>query len=260
MCLLQKKHFVRPLKMLYRYKSKWYMPPKIKIAFSLSKAKGMLKGLKKIKKTQRNKLLKEMPEGKKKHDEIHHLIKKAMIPSLLKEKHTYPARKKYNKYKILKRNFFLKKKKAIIKNYLTKVLSKNFNPNEKFKKIDSIKHSLNVLNLFYQKFKLIRKIDAIKKQVLYKNKQANILKKRINHTYGFSKKYYLYYSSFQKKILATISLLSKKKKMKRGYLMLNLLKAKQSLILFKLKEKENYVYNEAILDSNFIEPELRENW
>jgi len=42
--------------------------------------------------------------------------------------------------------------------------------------------------------------------------------------------------------------------------MLNYLKYKQALITFKLKEKERHVYNDEILDSNFLENNLREIW
>lgn len=260
MCLLQKKHFYRPLKMLYRYKSKWYMPPKLKDLYGVSKAKANIKEIKRARKRIQNKLLKNIPSEINHENGLTLSLKKGSLPVLLKQKQTSVFRKKYNRYKTLKKKLQLRKKKNILKKYFNKLLSKKTGDhNATSQKLIEMGNNLTLLNLYYQKNNLIRKLENIKRIVLNRHAQHEGLKKRFKNTFGSIINYYLTYTTMQKIILAVNTLIKRKKKIRKTIRIFNFLKAKQSLGAYSLKEKENYIYNDDILDSNFMEPELREN-
>lgn len=260
MCLLLKKHFYRPLKMLYRYKSKWYMPPKVKTKFGLAKAKLLQKDYRKIYKKNRIKLMKELEKVKSTSNRADLTISAVTIPTLLKEKQKLSYKKKYTRTKITKIKLELKKKKRTIKKYLNNLFNENADTNSKINKIKDLVHCVIILNQFTMKTRSLTNLFLLKNLVQKKNDANLLLKKRLNNKYALSLNYFFNYTTLQNNILITAALLRKKKKMKKTYFIFKFLKIKQALIIFKLKEKENHVYNEAILDSNFLENNLREIW
>lgn len=260
MCLSLKKHFYRPLKMLYRYKSKWYMPPKIKSKFGLTKAKLLQKDYKKILKKNRNKLLKELKIPLTHASKTNLVINNNIVPALLKEKQKFSYKKRYAKAKFIKIKLGQKKKKLTIKKYLNKIFSENSNTKNNLNKISDLVRCVNVINKFISKTRSLTNLLLLKNLIQRKADNRLILKKRLINTYTLTSKYFFNYTTLQNNILITAALLKKKKNLKKNYLMLNYLKYKQALVAFKLKEKEHYVYNDEILDSNFLENNLREIW
>lgn len=259
MCLLLKKHFYKPLKMLYRYKSKWYMPPKIKTKYGLSKANLLQKNFKRINKKNRVKSLKNQINEKKLKGPSFAITANA-IPTLIKQKNNFSFKKKYIKTKFTKVKFNIKKKKRTIKKYLNKILKDNLDLNAKSKKIIDIVNSTQLLNKFETKVRALTNISQIRNLITNKNIAKRTLKKRLINSYTLISKYFSNYSVLQSNILTTIALLRKKKKFKKANLMFNYLKIKQNLLTFHLNEKESFAYNEDILDSNFLENNLREIW
>lgn len=260
MRLSLKRHFDKPLKMLYRYKSKWFMPPKIKTKYGLSKAKLFQKDLKRITRKIKNKLLKEQSTKKKRTKMAKFSIQTTAIPSLVIAPQNSFFRKKYIKIKVLKTRINLKKKKYTIKKYLKKILKDHLDINSKANKITAIVKCSNLLNKFAKKTRLLAKLRNIKKLLNKKNEIKYNLKKRLINNYTMTSKYFSNYSTLQNNIVATVAFLKKKRNMKKSHLLLNYIKNKQGLTIFRLKEKESYVYNQDILDSNFLENNLREIW
>lgn len=259
MCLLPKKHFYKPLKMLYRYKSKWFMPPKIKIKYGLSKAKLLQKDFKRIIKKAKKKIVKGHNIRNTRVKAVVLPIQTTAIPSLAKS-HESSLKKKHIKTRSVKIKVNLKRKKNAIRKYLSKLLKDNLNKNNNANKIIDIVICANVLNKFAKKTRLITKLRIIKKMLTKKNETKSLLKKRLTKTYTLASKYFSNYSALQNNIVATIAFLKKKRNFKKTRFMLNYIKTKHSLTNFNLKEKESYVYNEDILDSNFLENNLREIW
>lgn len=256
MCLLLKKHFYRPLKMLYRYKSKWYMPKRTQQMFGSSKAKHLQKDKHKLEKKMKNQIVK-VNKSKRNVTERENITIN-IKPQLLTKKQGNFFRKKLPRIKITKSVLKLRNKKKLLKLYLTRTLNKEQSSDNYLQRLNLMLNSLNILKKYKQKIKAIKTLDNIKKIVLAKYMQNQILKKRLKNTLGFSNKYYLNYPAMQNNILTTISLINRRKKLKKIYSMLNYLKVKQSLHTYLLNQKEINVYNEDILDSNFLEPNLRE--
>lgn len=112
LCVITKETFYKPLKMLYRYKSKWYMPPKIKTKYGLSKANLLQKNFKRINKKNRVKSLKNQINEKKLKGPSFAITANA-IPTLIKQKNNFSFKKKYIKTKFTKVKFNIKKKNVL---------------------------------------------------------------------------------------------------------------------------------------------------
>lgn len=261
MCLLLKKRFVRPLKMLYRYKSKWYMPPKTKQEYGKHRAALLNKDLTKFLKKERKRLIKNknVPTSKLENKVNINYINLTNKLTLFKQKQNI-KKKHYARLKSAKESLNLNKKKELLKQHIKYLLSPKTNSNTMINNLTELNDAILLLKRYQYQTVLLKKRPFLTKKINYKKNALRTLKKRIRNGVSFAINFFSSYVPMQKNIIAPTLLLNKEKKMLKLKKLLHYIKMKESLGLYSIKEKETYAYNYDLFDANFIEKNIRINW